>query len=373
MKRLKVLHITSTRYGIGGVERLLLDMSDKFESDKYEFAYCNLFCEAGGEGVFPTELKNRGLRFFQIDGKRVSEIPMMTVDLARILRREKFDIIHLHMMKASIVGWIASRFCSSKTVITRHYTAALIAKHPAPMRWLDRKAISNVDRVIAISNFVKNDMIASGVESERITVVYNGLDLNAFDSSKVRSGTEKADMVIGSVGSLTKRKGHRFLIEAFAKVANDIPNVRLVIAGEGPEFGSLTSLVHSLDLASRVTFTGYSSNVPSLLSEFDLYVHPATDEPFGIAVLEAMSSGLCVIATAVDGVPEIIQDGQTGILVASQDPDQMASAMRRTLVAPDLRSRLGAMAIEEVSARFDILKTVDGYAAVYRSLIGLND
>jgi L-malate glycosyltransferase len=368
VKPIRVLNLTSTRYGIGGVERLLLDMSDKFDPEIFEISYCNLFCDKGGEGVFPTELKQRGLDYHQIDGRKVTDIPKMSLAVRGLLQREQFDIVHFHMMKATIVGWLASLGLEIRTVLTKHYTTALIAKHPALMQRMDLKATRSVDRIIAISQFVKDDMVRAGVDAGKIKVVHNGITVDAFEGVREENVGSGKELLIGSVGSLTKRKGHRYLVHAFARISKEFGNARLMIAGEGPELGNLTSQASELGILDRITFTGYTSDVASMLRSLDLYVHPATDEPFGIAVLEAMASGKCVIASSVDGLPEIVEDRTTGMLVRSGDVDGLAEAMRAALTDSELRRRLGSDAKNNVRKRFDISRTVEGYKSVYLNL-----
>src|SRR5688500_12738880 len=109
MKKIRILHLTSTRYGIGGVEKLLLDMSDKYDADRFDVSYCNLFCDADGQGVFPVAMRERGLTVYEVKGRSLSDIPQMVSSLARLLRQERFDVLHLHMLQATIVGGLAVR------------------------------------------------------------------------------------------------------------------------------------------------------------------------------------------------------------------------------------------------------------------------
>ncbi|QQS32204.1 MAG: glycosyltransferase family 4 protein [Acidobacteriota bacterium] len=369
MGKIRVLNITSTRYGIGGVERLLLDMSDKFDRTEFELSYCNLFCEQDSSGAFPTELNRRGLRQFVIPGKRFWEIPLMLLRLIRLLRREQFDIVHLHMMKATLLGYIAVCFCDSIHVITCHYTRRLIEKYPPPIRWLERAAMNSAARIIAISEYVKEDMIAGGVSADKIAVIHNGIDIDSFDSASKNSQhseTRREGFIICSVGSLTHRKGQSYLINAFPKIMHVRPDAVLWIVGEGPLRASLEELTEKLGIRNKVDFKGFVEKVPALLAKIDLYVHPAVDEPFGIAVLEAMVAGKPTVATAVDGVREIIRDGETGRLVKSQDPDALADAVIELIDNVEMRGAIAARAREDIEDRFDISRMVSGYEQVYR-------
>jgi glycosyltransferase involved in cell wall biosynthesis len=373
MPPLKVLNITSTRYGIGGVERLLLDMADKYDATQFEISYCNLFCEKNGNGVFPSEIKRRGLGYFNIPGNRLRDVPAMLYRLIRLLRKERFDIVHLHMAKATILGWAASRFVKVPLVATRHYTYKLIAKYPAILRYLESAATRSIDRIIAISEYVKNDMVSAGLPAEKMIVIHNGIEIEVLDEAGSESELHKPRTegpIIGTVGSLTPRKGHKYLITAFAQVAESYPDARLLIFGEGPERASLEALVTSLSIEKNVDLLGFVENVPVALLSIDLYVHPAIDEPFGIAVLEAMAAKKPIIATAVDGVTEIIRDGETGFLVAPGSAAAITDAILDVLSGRSGLKEMSERARSDVEARFDIKNTVEAYEDVYRTLAG---
>src|SRR5687767_1240644 len=120
---LRVLHLTSTRYGIGGVESLLLAAADKYDTGQFSVAYCNLFCDSDGDGRYPSALKERNLPFFHVPGRSWSALPGLLAHLTRLLRRERFDVLHMHMLQATLVGQVAARMARvPTTIITRHYT-----------------------------------------------------------------------------------------------------------------------------------------------------------------------------------------------------------------------------------------------------------
>lgn len=375
MAKIRVLHLTSTRYGIGGVERLLLDLSDKYDDSRFEVSYCNLFSGLGADGAYPTELRKNELDYFHISGKRWFEIPVILCRLIKLLRRERFDVVHLHMMQATIIGGIASRFASTaKVVVTKHYTRALASHHPAFSIFLDRYITRNALRVAAISEFVKRDMIDDGIPSSLVTVIRNGTDIEEFDKlADEESATTWKDApderLIGTVGSLTYRKGHAFLLRAFAAVLRYHPNSRLLVVGEGPELEALTKLRHDLGIEAYVDFVGFVPNVAPILKRLDVYVHPSVNEPFGIAILEAMAAHRCVVATAVEGIPEIILDGETGYLVRYGDVEGLAALLGRLLEDSSLRAEVGQRARAEVESKFGIQTTAREYEALYLDLM----
>lgn len=368
MKRIKVLHLTSSPRGIGGVERLLLDMAGHYDSSKFEVSHCNLFCEEDGNGIFAKALKATGLRYFAIKGRRWFELPFILAALWRILGREQIDILHLHMLHATILGGLAAAFRPRvRTMVTRHYTSILIRNRA--LRSLDRFFTRRADSVIAISEYVKNDLIGSGIDHGKITVIFNGTDIARLDRAAKDNDTEAfaGSPLIGSVGSLTKRKGHEFLLRAMPEVLSQFPDAHLAIVGEGPEQERLLEVIDELGINANVELVGFRPNVAPFLGTLDIYVHPSLLEPFGIAILEAMTARKCVIACAVEGVPELISEGETGFLVPPADPDQLAKALCHALSEPDRCRRMGEAGRRRVVDEFSIERTVRLYETLYPS------
>lgn len=374
MGKIRLLHLTSTRYGIGGVEKLLLDMSDKYNTDEFEVLYCNLFCDAEGAGVFPSALRDLGLKVLEVKGRKWSELPKMVADLARLLRRENIDIIHLHMLQATLVGGLAAEFSrSTRVVVTKHYDEQSTVHHPL-VKKLDTVFTRAADRIVAISEHVKNDMARLSIPIKRITVIHNGTDLMDYDErsqvpSLINLRATGRSWIVGTVGSLTPRKGHRSLLQAVPLVLQTMPAVHFIIIGEGPEKEDLEALCRSLGIENNVTMLGFQENVPPLLRQLDLYVHPSKFEPFGIAILEAMASAKCVIATAVGGVQEIVADGETGFLIPSEDPVVMAQSIMNALKDADGLQICGQNGRRRVEQLFNIRATVKNYEELYREMV----
>lgn len=366
--KIKILHLTSTRYGIGGVENLLLDMSDKYDFSRFDLSYCNLFCDNNNNGVFPTALKQRGLRYFDIKGNSWYQVPQMTFDLLKLLKREKFDIVHTHMLGATIIGQATAKMAQSPCkIVTKHYTDDVV-KHNRLIKKLDLQLTRTSDRIIAISEWVKNDMLSQGIPESKISLILNGIDLNLFKlPSAENDGDEikKSEFVIGSVGSLTKRKGHQYLIEALPRILEKHPQARVVIIGEGPEESNLRKLMKQLNVEDKVTLKGFQKEVFRLLREFDLYVHPSINEPFGIAILEAMAAQKCVVATTVEGIPEIVIDGETGFLIAPMNPFELSLVICCAIENSDETKMMGEKGRKRVEDCFRIEKTVEKYQNLY--------
>jgi glycosyltransferase involved in cell wall biosynthesis len=174
--------------------------------------------------------------------------------------------------------------------------------------------------------------------------------------------------VIGSVGSLHVRKGYQYLIEAVPLVLTELPGARFVLVGEGPERLRLEQLAAELGVAGRVQFLGQRTDVSAVLPEFDVFVLPSITEGMPNAVLEAMAAGIPVVASRVGGVPEIVQDGETGLLVEPESPSDLARSLVRLGRDAPLRLALTQRALAVVTSRFNPQREVDETEAVYFQL-----
>lgn len=372
---IKVLNLISSPYGHGGAEKLLLDMAELFDRNTFSVSYCNLFDPPNGRSPFSTKLRERELSVFEIDGHRWHDIPKIITRLRDLIKANKIDIVHSHLFHASMVASVAGRLESEnrRTVITQHYTRSALGKRY--QKKLDRFAVRAADRVIAISSAVRSDLIFQGVNENNIEIIPNGIDFSKFDEDAKKENhvvdllKDQGKFIVGSVGNLHKRKDHRTLILAMEQVVRYAPSVHMVIVGEGAERAELEKLIRARDLETRVSLLGFQNDIPSLISKFDLYVHPSLYEPFGIAILEAMAARIPVIATKVDGVVDIIDDGINGFLVPAQDPQTIARAVRKAVSDPDANLEIALRGRERVERDFGIEKTTLRYQTLYADVV----
>lgn len=366
MSRLKILNVVNGRE-IGGAETLLLTMADKYDSQRFDIHYCNVFFSSG---PFVDEIRRRGLPLTVISGTTLGRLPAMIARLALFIRREKFDIVQTHLMHSTIVGQVASEMARSPVMlVTRHYTDEVYAGKPRMLRVADEMLTRRATHVVAVSESVRQGLLDVGVSARRISVIHNGIDSGAL--KRVFEGAPAAASAacfrIGCVGSLQKRKGHAVVIAAMALIVQHIP-AHLTIVGEGPERRSLEQLAADLGIADRVDLLGFSADATSLLPSLDAYVQPSLQEPFGIAVLEAMAAAKPVIASRTGGIPEIITDGVDGLLVTPGAAAELADAIVRIARDPLLAARLGRYARRRVETAFDVRVAARQYEQLYTSL-----
>jgi glycosyltransferase involved in cell wall biosynthesis len=281
--------------------------------------------------------------------------------LTGVLREERADVAHLHTFASQVLGTRAARRTGARILRTEHSTRV----YDDPTCWpFSRWSLARADAAVAISEHVRAVALARAPwAAAKMRVVPNGVDLEHFaprDDAKADAFT----FVI--VGRLEPRKGVDRAIEALAAV----PGARLDILGIGEERASLESKARALGVADRVSFLGYVKDARPILARAHAALCSSRSEGLGIALLEAMATGLPVVGFAVGGVPEIVVDGTTGMLCPPDDVAALGATMREAVASPAKLAEMGAAARERVVEGFSVGAMVAGYAAVYAELAG---
>lgn len=290
--------------------------------------------------------------------------PIMLGRLVWWLRRERVEVIHTHLSTASLLGSMAARLAGVPALATVH--------------GLNTRTCYNwAHAIIAVSNAVKQHLVAQGLPADRITVIHNGIDLRAFArpdaSEQVRQswGIPADAPVLVTVGRLAPAKGHADLLHAFALLLRD-PRwrpVRLLVVGAGPLGHSLRDLAVRLGVAEQVVFTGFQREVLPFLQAAAIFVLPSVQEGLSLAALEAMALAKPVVACRVGGTPEVVVDGQTGLLVAPGQPAELARALACLLSDPPRARAMGLAGQQRVREAFDLDQMVSRIEEVYRRLV----
>lgn len=371
---IKILHLISNKAGIGGAEKHLLDMSEEYDVERFSISYCTVFSE--GNDAFLDELRRRRFDCYELLGTSWTNLPETIRRLVSLMRRKRFDIVHTQLLYATIVGQLAARIAGVPIrIVTRHHTNDWYQPRHKHLNKLDAYVTRKATKVVAISGAVKNDLLQQGVPLDRIKLIYNGISLKLFDRNGQTNEVPQLKQaypgkyLLAYTANLHEYKGHKFLIEALAKLSSKYTDIQLLLIGEGAERKNLEGLVARLKLKDKVTFLGYQPNVPALLKEIDLYIHPTMSEAFGIAVIEAMAAGKCVIASRVGGIPEIIEHGQTGFLVAPKDVTGLAEAILYARENLKLAQEIAEAGRERVKKKFSIQTIVNQYQQLYEACI----
>jgi glycosyltransferase involved in cell wall biosynthesis len=230
---------------------------------------------------------------------------------------------------------------------------------------------------IGVSHQTSEDWIRrTHLPASRVVTIHNGIDPERFQrrterqAAKLALGLSPKSLVVGAVGRLDEAKGMGYLISGVAELAGEYSELVLVIAGEGPLHERLTRQAESLGIGSRVRFLGFQQDVQSVLHALDIFALPSLCETLGYAHLEAMATCLPAIGTSVGGVPEVIVNGETGLLVPPRDAVALASALRTLIDSPDLRTQMGMAGRERVEKYFTEREMVSKTIELYRRLLG---
>jgi L-malate glycosyltransferase len=354
----------------GGTEHLVVQICKRLPPE-----FGTVVCCLDAEGEWAADLKARGIEVRALR-RPAGFRPQVGRAIARFAAEHDIDVLHCHQYSPFVYGRIAAMWNRRlKIVYTEH--GRLSDAPPSWKRRLVNPLLSRFDgSIVAVSHELRDFMIESRFPRDRVRVIHNGIEpeqaATALDRRRARRllGLDDHSFVVTSVARLDPVKDLMTLLEAFAVVRARVPSARLVIVGDGPERQRLAERADRDDLAGSVRITGYRSDVRALLPAADVYASSSISEGVSITILEAMATGIPVVATAVGGTPEIMSDGSDGILVPSRDPARMAAAILS--LADDHRRRraLAAAARRRLEAWFTIDRMVDDYARSYRGLAG---
>jgi L-malate glycosyltransferase len=296
--------------------------------------------------------------------------------LAGMVRREQVDLIHCHTAHAAAIGALARlRVGAPRAVASRRVSFPLRRAIVSRLKYT-----LGVDRVIAVSEAIRRSLIGQGLAPDRVVTIHSGIDPGRFQGGnrgRFRAATTAAPIawpadafLVGTVGHLAAHKGFDLFLEAAAGAARTNPRTRFVVVGEGEEERDLRRRAQALGLGDRVWFAGFRDDMPDVLAGLDLFVLASRGGEGSPAVLkEAMAAGVAVVATALDGVEEIIEDAEHGVLTPPGDVQALAGAIARLAADGSMRARLVNGARRRADD-FTIDKMVDRTREVYVTLGG---
>jgi glycosyltransferase involved in cell wall biosynthesis len=291
--------------------------------------------------------------------------------IARIARRHEFNILHLHSAHAISIGLLTKLFYSNPRLVgVRRVDFHINNNILSRLKYRNRF----MDRIVCISEGIKNVLVEDGVAPEKIAMIRSGIDISKFDSkTKVDNVRERFKIpenhtIVGTVAAMVGHKDYPTLLQAASLVIQQIPKVTFLAVGDGKDFDSIMRLSQQLKLGERFIFTGFQQNVGSFLKSFDIFVMASKMEGLGTSILDAQSVGLPLIATRTGGIPEIVHHTQNGLLVPPQDPAALAVAIIELISNESKRISLGRKAKENVR-NFSIDKTIEVTLRLYGELL----
>ena len=295
--------------------------------------------------------------------------------LSRVIKQFRPDVLHAHDPHA--VAMAATALSIALPTPRIPLVAARRLDLQMARNSFSRWKYGQVDCFIASGVAIANRLIQHGIPRSRIRIVHEGVDVDRID--RVTPANVHAEFylpthapIVGNVAALIPHKGHQHLIDAAALVVRDVPDVRFVIVGEGETRDALEHHIRHLHLERHVFLAGYRSDALELIKGVDLFAMSSVTEGMCTALVDAMAAGKVSVATAVGGIPEVVDDGVTGYLVPPRDPKAMATRIVHLLKDESLRARMGRAARERARERFTLERMIAGTAAVYRSLAADN-
>lgn len=336
----------------------------------------------GGEGELKTRLEKAGIRTISLPFLKRDVNPFTDFSvfkkLIELFKTEKPDIVHVNSSKIGGIGALAGRIAKVPKIIFTAHGWAFREERPeyqkTIIKFLSWLTILFSHTVITVSERDKREALAMPFTKRKIILVHNGIEETEFLSKEQaresiikesNASVPEKTLWIGTIGELHKNKGHIYAIEAFSKLAKTA-NVLFFIIGDGEEKKELQQKISEFGLEKKVFLLGRRDDAPKLLIAFDIFLFPSVKEGLPFAILEAGMAGLPTIASAVGGIPEIITDMQTGILIRPKNQDEIIRAIEYILAYPTKTAELGKKLRTMIQKNFSLKKMIENTVAVYK-------
>ncbi|MBC8184489.1 glycosyltransferase family 4 protein [candidate division KSB1 bacterium] len=369
MSEIKILHLISSS-GFYGAENVIIELTKSSQINYFEtvIGVFNNINNPNTEIAEEAKLNNLNVTIFLCQGR---------FDLRTILSIRKFikvnniKIVHSHGYKSNFYALMATMFTKVQKITTCHLWTEGSFKNRI-YEAMDRFWVTRFDKIVTVSDKLKDQVLKTTVSSNKVTTIYNGIDLNRFNhpfkNSNLRKefNIKKSTKVIGTIGRLTEQKGHLFLLESARQILKDFPDTGFLFVGDGHLRQVLQNKIDELDLHNHVIFTGIRKDIPEILAMIDLFVLPSLDEGFPMILLEAMAAQKPVIATNVGDVSSVLINRKTGILIPPDDRTQLINAVTELLSDKKLANELAHQGYLKVKENYSSQRMAEKYAEIYK-------
>lgn len=378
LPRKKVLFVI-TKSNWGGAQRYVYELATGLPADKFEPVVA-----LGGNGILAYKLSDTNIRIIHLASLERDVSPLRDTasfrDLLRIMRTERPNVVHLNSSKVGVLGALAARITGVPRIIFTAHGWAFNEDRSFISRFIIKIlhfiTILLSHKTIAVSRAVANEAPAWGIR-DKVTVIHqpatpteNILDKDTARKQLIEKLPALRDggrLWVGIVAELHKNKGISYAIKAMSDLEIQKKAI-LVVIGGGQEGNALALQIHENNLEGSVFLLGFEPDAARVMPAFDIFLLPSLTEAFGYVLLESSFAGLPVVASRVGGIPEIIDDGKTGILVPPRDSDAMSSALKRLIESANLRTILGAAFREHVAKSFSRETSLSETTALYEKV-----
>ncbi|MCK5267152.1 MAG: glycosyltransferase [Spirochaetes bacterium] len=355
---------------IGGMENGIVNVFNNIDGDFFELSICCLKKEGALRQRLDKKVKVICLQEEEgFDWRRVFV-------MAKLFIKEKPHIVHTHGWGSGFFpGVIGAKLAKVPVIIESKHG---FWRENQKRRIIAQRALSFLtDKITTVSKDLKNSIVSCfGISQEKIMTIINGVDIKKFkpdmnirEIKRKELNLQKNDFVIGTVGRLVSLKDHKTLLYAAEKLIKTHLAIKFILIGDGPMRAELESLANTLRINDRVQFLGERTDVPDLLNAMDLFILTSLSEGLSNTILEAMSTGIAIVATKVGGNSEIVVDGKTGILIPSGDPKNTAQVICELFLNRVLTKQMGQAARRYVEEKFSLEGMVKGYEGLYKDFL----
>ena len=362
--------------GPGGAEQLMPTILKNLQKAGFNIRVCALQIRAGNP--IASELQRLGLPVDLIPIRNLRQ-PLNLIHILRYLRLHRPQLLHTQLEFADTLGTLAAKILGIPSVSTVHTLDVFPEKKSAwgrmKLRWFLLGRFC--DRVIAVSEKTRRHYLqAGGLPHDKVITLYNGVDISRFkkmdetQTVKLRKELQLplSSQIIMTVAVLREPKGIQFMIRALPAILEQCPDVHYLIVGDGVHRAVLSELVAGLAIENHVTFAGHRTDIPDLLACCDVFVLPTLKDALPTVLIEALAAEKPIIASNVGGVPEIIENGVNGLLVAPGEPSKLVEACLRLLKDNELSGQIILAGSETVRQRFNIDTQIEQLSRMYEEL-----
>jgi glycosyltransferase involved in cell wall biosynthesis len=373
---MRVVHILKAA-GIAGTERHLLELLPALRQNGVDARVVMLTPPDGSAQILIDAARQRDIPTDLVALPRTAA-PATLAALTRLLRAQRPDIVHTHMIHADLYGTLAARLAG-----VRRVAHSIHSDDPRfnrwPLRLLNRGLWRLTDAGVCISEAVRRyTEQVEGAAPHKLRIISHGLaDHPRHDREAMRArlaaevaGLPMDGVWVGQFCRLVEPKGLPYTLDAFAQVMGDYPNAHLLIAGDGVLRDSLHAQAERLNLGGRAHFLGWRPDAPELMAALDLFLMPSLWEGFGITLLEAMRQAVPILGSTAGAIGEVVVHGETGLTVPPADTDALAGGLRTLLADPALRQRMGEAGLARLREHYSPQRMVTAHLALYRELTG---
>jgi len=376
-RRIRIFYLIGT-LDVGGAEGQLVLLIKGLDQDRFSASVC---CLASADGPYADDVRRLGIEVHEIGfrGLRIFRHPHRVlgqlVRLVRLIRRERPDIVHGYLFWAYVLGTFAARAAGVRRVVSSRRSLGTFKAGKVHYLFFERASNAMTSLVIANSQAVRADaMRQERLPPEKVIVIYNGVETARMPVAAPTALAEEFELrgaspIVTVIANFIDYKGHGFFFEAWKRVIATHPSGVAILVGDGPDRNKWERWVAREGLDRSVRFAGSRRDVPAILAVTEIVAHPSLQEGFSNAILEAMAAGRPVVATAVGGNPEAVEEGRTGLLVPARDAGALAAAILALSADPERARAMGRAGRERAVHCFSVDEMVRAYENVYERTV----